>query len=297
MMLNFRLEVFYTTAKRLNFTKAAAELFITQPAVTKHIHELENHYKLKLFDRNGSKISLTEAGKVLLAHTEKLRELDKALEFDMNALTHQHKGILKIGASSTISQYVLPEILAKFHQKFTDVRIQLISGNTEHIEQALLNKEIDLGLIEGRSKNPQINYTFFLNDELVLLANTANPNIKQIISLTELSEYPLLLREPGSGSLEVIAHALKEHQLKLNNLNVEMTLGSIESMKAYLQNSHCLAFISVHAVVNELKNNKLRIIDVENLSLERPLYFIQSQGDVGNLPGLFIEFASKYNLK
>lgn len=297
-MLNFRLKVFYTTAKRLNFTKAATELFITQPAVTKHIHELENHFKLKLFDRNGSKIALTEAGKLLLAHTEKLMDFYKDLEFEMNTLTHQHKGILKIGASSTIAQYVLPEILAKFHQQFVDVKIQLTSGNTEQIEQSLLNNEIDLGLIEGRSKSPQISYTHFLNDELVLVCNSNNSLLKKSsMGINEIKLYPFLLREPGSGSLEVIAHALKETGIKIADLQVEMQLGNIESIKAYLQSSDCLSFISIHAILNELKYNKLKIIDTENFSIERPLYFIQKQGDVAQLPEIFVKFAYKYNLK
>lgn len=297
-MLNFRLQVFYTTAKRLNFTKAAAELFITQPAVTKHIHELENHFKLKLFDRNGSKIALTDAGNLLLQHTEKLMELYKELDFDMNTLNHQHKGILKIGASSTIAQYVLPEILAKFHQQFTEVKIQLISGNTEYIEQALLNKEIDLGLIEGRSKSPQISYTHFLNDELVLVCNSANSDLKKgSINIEEIRHFPLLLREPGSGSLEVIVHSLKESNIKISDLTVEMQLGNIESIKAYLQNSNCLSFISIHSILNELKYNKLKIIDIKNFSIERPLYFIQKQGDIAKLPEIFIRFAGKYNFK
>ncbi|WP_017257887.1 LysR family transcriptional regulator [Pedobacter arcticus] len=296
-MLNFRLQVFYTTAKRLNFTKAAAELFITQPAVTKHIHELENHFKLKLFDRNGSKIALTDAGKLLLKHTEKLIAFYKDLEFDMNTLNDEHKGVLKIGASSTIAQYVLPEILAKFHQQFTDVKIQLISGNTEHIEQALLNREIDLGLIEGRSKSPQISYTHFLDDELVLVCNNENQKVKGNTSIEALKTYQFLLREPGSGSLEVVAHALKEAGIKISDLQIEMQLGNIESIKAYLQNSDCLAFISIHAVLKELKHHKLRIVDVNNFSIERPLFFVQKQGDVAKLPEVFIKFASKYNLK
>ena len=174
----------------------------------------------------------------------------------------------------------------------------MISGNTEHIEQALLNKEIDLGLIEGRSKSPQISYTHFLKDELVLVCNSENSILKKnSITIEDIKQFPLLLREPGSGSLEVIAHALKEVGIKISDLKVEMQLGNIESIKAYLQNSNCLAFISIHAILKELKYNKLKIIDTENFSIERPLYFIQKQGDLAKLPEVFIQFASKYNLK
>ena len=105
--MDFRLKVFYTVANRLSFTKAATELFITQPAISKHIQELEEQYKIKLFDRNGSKISLTNAGEVLLKHTNNIFEIYREIDFDMSSLINEHTGLLRIGASTTISQYIL----------------------------------------------------------------------------------------------------------------------------------------------------------------------------------------------
>ncbi len=173
-MSDFRLQVFHTVAKRLNFTKAAEALFITQPAVTKHIHEIENNFKVKLFDRNGTKIKLTPAGDMLLQYTEELFTVYRNLEFEMNSFTHTHSGKLKIGASTTVAQYVLPPVLAAFHKKFKDIKVTLTINNTEQIEEALLNKEIDLGIIEGQSKKSVIKYTEFVKDEIVLVSNTSN---------------------------------------------------------------------------------------------------------------------------
>ena len=173
-MFDFRLQVFQAVAKRLNFTKAAAELYITQPAVTKHIHELERHFKVKLFDRNGSRIKLTSAGEILLQHTEQLFSLYRNLEFEMNNLSQKLKGKLRLGASTTIAQYVLPPVLAAFHKKFSEIQITLITNNTEQIENALKNNEIDLGIIEGHSKNASIKYSEFIKDEIVLVASNKN---------------------------------------------------------------------------------------------------------------------------
>src|ERR1700756_2152971 len=106
-MSDFRLQVFYTVAKRLSFTKAASELFITQPAVTKHIHELENQYRAKLFERNGNRIGLTEAGELLLHHAENIFELYRDIEFDINALSRRKEGLLRLGASTTVTQYII----------------------------------------------------------------------------------------------------------------------------------------------------------------------------------------------
>lgn len=297
-MFDFRLQVFYTVAKRLSFTKAAEELYITQPAVTKHIHELEHQFKLKLFERNGNKIAMTAAGKILLKHTEELHALYRNMEFEMNTLAQKHSGRLRIGASTTVAQYVLPPILASFRQRFNEVVITLTSGNTEQIEKSLLNNEIDIGIIEGSSKNKSIQYQPYSKDEIVLVTSVANPVVrKEAIKIDELKTLPLLLREPGSGTLEVIAKALKLVGIKLSDLKVEMQLNSSESMKAYLFNSSCAAFLSVHAVFKELQLGEFRIVDIKGLSIERPFYIIQPHGQSSALGQLFIRFANQYNLK
>lgn len=294
-MFDFRLYVFHIVARRRSFTKAAEELYITQPAVTKHIRELESHFELSLFERSGNrKISLTPAGEVLLRHTDRLSSLYKELEFEMNAMLSQQKGVLKIGASTTIAQYIIPPILAQFHSRFKDIKVSLLTANTEQIENALLNKEIDLGIIEGHTRNPDLNYHEFIQDEIVLAAGSGNQAFrKEAIKPDELKKYPLLVREPGSGTLEVIAHALKEHDIRLADLQIEMELGSPESIKSYLINSNCLAFISVHAILKELKAGECRIIDIKGLSITRPFCFIHLQGQPLPLSALFMKFAEQ----
>lgn len=295
-MLDFRLQVFYTVARRLNFTKAAAELFITQPAVTKHIKELEGQFKVSLFERSGNKkISLTPAGEILLQHVIQILNIYRELEYDMNLLVKQHSGHLRIGASTTVAQYVIPPVLAQFHKKFKDIQVQLITGNTEEVEHALLNKEIEMGIIEGISRNPQIKYEEYLADELVLVSANNNTTLKKdILKPEELKSYPLLLREHGSGTLDAITHSLKKHDIKLAELQIEMQLSDTESIKSYLLHSNCLAFLSVHAILNELRNNECRIIDVKGLSIERPFHFIMQHGQPHPLAELFMRFARTY---
>ena len=297
-MFDFRLQVFNAVAKRLNFTKAAEELFITQPAVTKHIHEIENHFKVKLFERNGTKIKLTPAGETLLQHTDQLFALYRNLEFELNTFTQSHTGKLRIGASTTVAQYVLPPVLAAFHKKFKDIKVTLTINNTEQIEQALQNKNIDLGIIEGQSKNNLFKYTEFVKDELVLVADINHPLAKkELIKPEELIKIPLLLREPGSGTLEVVAHALKPFGIKISQLQNEMQLGSTESMKLYLLNSDAMAFLSIHSILKELQNKECCIIDVKGLNIERHFYFIQQHGEAKALPDLFMKFARHHNFK
>ena len=297
--MDFRLKVFYTVAKRLSFTKAATELFITQPAISKHIQELEEQYKIKLFDRNGSKIALTTAGEILLKHTKNIFEVYREIDFDMSTLINQRSGVLRLGASTTISQYIIPPLLARFHQKLRDVKVSLLNGNTEQIENALLKQEIEIGIVEGKSKNKLIKYTAFLKDELVLVCKSSNALARlDQVTQEDLKKMRFLMREQGSGTLEVIEHALKPFEIKVSELKIEMQLGSTESIKSYLMNSDCVAFISIHAIEKELKNNELLILDIKDLIIERYFYVITLQGKTDSLADLFIHnISNHYNLK
>lgn len=297
--MDFRLKVFYTVALRLNFTKAATELYISQPAVSKHIQELEETYKTKLFERNGSKIALTPAGEILLKHTKEILEIYNEIDFEMSSFINERQGLLRLGASTTISQYIISPVLARFHQKQKDIKVNLLNGNTEQIENALINKEIEIGIVEGQSKNQSIKYIPFLKDELVLVCNSKNPFVQQNeISINDLKSMKFITRERGSGTLEVIEFALKNVNLKLSDLQIEMQLGSTESIKSYLLNSDCFAFMSIHAVNKELKNNELIVLDVEKLSIERSFYIITLQGKSDSLSELFIQnLSTHYNFK
>lgn len=297
-MFDFRLKVFNTVAKRLNFTKAAEELFISQPAVTKHIHEIEGHYKIQLFERRGSKITLSEAGKILLTYTERIFDIYRDMEFEINSFTQHHDGILRVGASTTVAQYILPPILAAFHNKYKDIKISLTTGNTERIESDLDNGTIDLGIIEGKSKNTAFKYTHFIDDEIVLVASTSHPKAqKKSLTLEELTEIPLLLREPGSGTLEYIAYELKKAGMRLSDLSVEMQMNSPESIKAYLPNSKCMAFLSVHAILKELRYKDFSIIDVKELDIKRIFQIIHPHGGISGLAELFMKYAITYNFR
>ena len=297
-MFNFRLKVFYTVARRLNFTKAAEELLISQPAVTKHIKELESQFNLALFDRKGNKVVLSPAGEVLLKHAEDIQEIYRQIEFDLNQFNETLKGTLQVGSSTSITQYILPPLLARFHSMHQDIKVQLLNGNSEQIEQALLNKSIEIGIIESKSKRREIHYTPFLKDEIVLVCSSKNHLAKKDeIRPEDLKNIHLLLREPGSGTLEVIVDALKQKGIRLSDLKVEMQLGSTEAIKSYLQHSDCMAFVSLHAIYKELQSGALKIIEIKKMPIHRNFYFITPQGPEGGLSALLIQFlARNHNL-
>lgn len=291
-MYDFRLKVFYIVAKRLNFTRAAEELFISQPAVSKHIHEIEEHYGVKLFDRNGTKIKLTNAGSILFDHIEKLTNIYRDIDMDIAALSNHSKGLLKIGASTTVAQYYLPKYIASFRERFPDIEIAMVSNNTEAIENLLMENKIDLAIVEGQSKRQNLQYNGIAKDEIVLCTRAGNQSAKSTIKLEEIMKLPMILREPGSGSLEVIANALKTKGINISSLHKEIELQSTESIKTYSLNSNAFAFLSIHAIFRELKENELKVIDIKGLEMERCFYLAINQGDMHSLQELFYKHIS-----
>lgn len=289
-MSDFRLKVFQSVARNLSFTQSAQELFISQPAVTKHIHELETQYGVALFERRGNRISLTEAGRVFLKHTERIVEDYRQLDFAMNSLCRQVAGELRLGASTTIAQYVLPVVLARFVERHPQVKVSLFNGNSREVIAALENHTIDLGLVEGRIHQPHLKYTHFLDDELVAVVSSKNPLAKvDEITLTDLLQIPLVLREQGSGTLEVIEAALERRNIHLSDLHVLLYLGSTESIKSFLQHSEGMGIVSIRSIQDELKSGILQVVEIEGMRMMRNLEYVQLQGCDHGLMQLFME--------
>ncbi|WP_207534234.1 LysR family transcriptional regulator [Desertivirga arenae] len=299
MIFDFRLKVFHTVATKLSFTKAALELFITQPAVTKHIRELEQQTGQRLFKRNGNSVSLTAAGELLLRYAEKVFDIYSALDTELAQLNNTIGGTLRIGASTTIAQAVLPKLLALFKKSYPAVSFTFTEANTDAISHKIIDEKLDIGLVEGSSHFPQLAYSNFIKDEIVLVARSGS----QLAKLTEivprqLLDIPLIKREQGSGTLEVINNALLAIGLNPRDLNVEARIENSASIKEYLLHSDAAAFLSVQAITKELRYNELTIIDVKGLEISRDFQFVHSQGNVSSLVHLFKRFcATHYNLK
>lgn len=295
-MTDFRLKVFRSVARNLSFTKASQELYISQPAVSRHVQELEAAYRVQLFERSGGRIGLTDAGRILLGHCDRIIDEYDRLSYDMSLLNHSHEGELSVGASTTVAQYVLPPLMARFLDKFPRVALSLRSGNSREVEEALLARRIHVGLVEELAHHPSLRYTHFLRDELVAVVGAANPlGARDELSCDELRTVPLVLRENGSGTLEVIARALSEHNLRLSELNVRLHLGSTESIKLYLENSDCMGIVSVRAVRRELYDGRLRAVDISGLKMSRDFHIAEPQGAGEGLGALFARFLLRDN--
>ncbi|MCI0922691.1 LysR substrate-binding domain-containing protein [Sphingobacterium rhinopitheci] len=292
-LIDFRLQVFYEVASRLSFTKAAIFLNITQPAVTKHIREIEYQINTRLFERKGNRIYLTSSGNLMLRYAEKIMSLYSGLEADLSRMNNINSGIIRIGASTTVAQTVMPKLLALFKKNHPEIQLSFRQGNTEVITQLVVDEALDIAIVEGAGKFSEISYTQFLRDEIVLVTAASNTlsNLKTI-DTEELYKLPLVMREAGSGTLDVVLANLISNAVDIDKLITEIKLESTIAIKEYLLHSNSVAFLSVQSIHNELNSGHLRIVKVKNISIYRDFQFIQLQG---NNPKL-IEFFKRFCL-
>lgn len=295
-MLDHKLTIFYHTAKALNTTKAAETLHLSQPAISKSIKELEREMSITLFEREKGRLTLTPAGKYLLEQSEDLIEKERVIMFNLQHMKEKFSGTLFIGASTTLSQYILPELLAQFREHHPDIKINLISGNTDQIEQELLARNIQLAFIEGTPSQPEIHYTPFLEDEIVLV--TASKNLSNDpISKKKLKELKFVFREKGSGTYNIIQRQLATSGIAINELDQQMIIGTTEGIKQYLKYSHCYALVSVFSIRDELACGILKIVDIDDLEITRTLYAIHKQGQIDPYAQLFLRYCETYHRK
>ena len=292
-MQDFRLKVFLTAARTLSFTRCAEQLYISQPAVSKHIGELENMYGVKLFVRHGSRLELTEAGHIMERWCERITSLYLQMEYEMKLLNKAVQGELRLGASTTISQYILPEMIAKFSRNYPDIKITLRSENSEKIEHSLFSHEIDLGFTENISRRNGLHYKHLADDTLVVVAS-ADSKLCGPYRLQTLRSIPIVIRESGSGTLELIAKRLEESGMSLSSFNIVASLGSSEAIKSYIRSIDAISIISIAAVRKEIETGELKIIEIEDIEFKREFTCVTCAGEHNSLAERFISFITHY---
>ncbi len=271
-----KLKIFIKVAQYSSFTLASKELNLSQPAVSKTISKLEEEYNTTFFNRSRNTISLTNEGKIFLDYAYKISELFEALENSFLLKKSNPNQEFTFGLSTTIATYIMPKILAKIQQNETQIKFNIISSNTNDIEHKILNKELEYGIVEGKSSNQLLTYSKFIKDEIVLVTSAHNQKSKSSITKKELSEIPYVSREVGSGTRDIIEAVLKKNNIK--HLNRIITLNNTEAIEQYLYHSNTYALLSVHAVSEKLIQNKLKIVDIKGINFEREFYFVCRTG-------------------
>jgi DNA-binding transcriptional LysR family regulator len=257
-MADRRLQVFHAVAKHLSFTRAAEALFMTQPAVTFQVKQLEEPWSTRLFDRAQGKISLTPAGELALDYAERILALAAELDTRLKEMGGHTAGPLLIGASMTIGEYVLPQLIGAFKARFPDIVPTLFVGNSEAVQERVEERTLDLGFIESGSPLPSLQSDICCQDELQVVCAPSHPLAKEafLLPLT-LTEHPYISREPGSGTRLVVDRYLQEVGVAPESMNRVVELGSPEAIKGLVSTGMGFAIMSRVVAARELKLGEL----------------------------------------
>ncbi len=251
-MADRRLQVFHAVAKQLSFTRAAEVLFMTQPAVTFQIKQLEEHFNTRLFDRGHGRISLTPAGDIVLEYADKILGLSSELDVRLAEMTGQIGGPLLVGASNTIAEFMLPSVLGAFRSKYPTVKPRLVVGNSETIETRVAEHTLDIGMIESTSHLPNLHSETCCEDELQVICSPAFAFAKmRELTPEQLMRHPYISREPGSGTREFTDDYLRKAGVSTDAANVVMELGSPEALKGVVETGIGYAIVSKVSVAKE----------------------------------------------
>ena len=296
-MADRRLQVFHAVAKQSSFTKAAETLFMTQPAVTFQIKQLEEHFSTRLFDRGHGKISLTPAGEVVLEYTERILSLSAELDTRISELTGKVQGLLLVGASMTIAEFMLPRVLGEFKVAYPGVKARLTVANSETIEHGVAAHSLDIGLIEAPSRLPSLSTEECCEDELQVVCSPAHPLAKsKTVTPKQLLQHAYISREPGSGTREVTDSYFRHAGFAPEDMNTVMELGSPDAIKGVVETGLGFAIMSKVIVAKEKQLGMLVALPLapkltRTLSLVYPTEKFRSR-----LVSSFVEF-SKGKLK
>ena len=276
-MADRRLQVFQTVARLLSFTKAAEELHMTQPAVTFQVRQLEEQFNTRLFDRTHNRISLTDAGKRVHECAGRIFELYAEMDNSVRELTGDISGVLILGASTTIAEYMLPVLLGDFKTKYPDITIRLKVANTDGIVSQVENNTIDLGVVEAPVNNKNLVVEKCRTDHLVLIVPPGHELAKEaVVPIQRVADYPFICREEGSGTREVMIESMHDAGVSTADLNIAMELGSLEAIKGAVESGMGVSILSNATIQKELKLGTLVAVQLEP-PIDRPFSFVHQK--------------------
>lgn len=276
-MINLHhLRLFAAVVDNQGFTKAASALRLSQPAISKSLNELERQLHVKLLDRSGRSVRMTDAGRTLYERASELFGVERVAEQELRELRGLKRGLLRIGASTTIATYMLPVVLGRFHMRYPRVRIQTTAANTRTVLRMLLAFKVDVALVEGPVSHPRVEVRSWREDELVVIAAPDHPLcFRDGVDVQHLAEQTFLVREPGSGTREVSERALAVHGVRLSRT---MRVGGTEAIKQGVAAGLGLAIVSRAAAADQLALRKIAIVPVTGLSIRRSLTQLTLRG-------------------
>lgn len=262
--------VFLAVCEHMNMTRAAASLYMTQPSVSQMIADLERYYNVRLFERLNRRLYLTAAGERLLSYARHITNLEDRAKKELTDLNQA--GIIRIGASQTVGAYLLPEVIAHYRELLPEVEIFTRVENTREIERLLLEDKLDLGLVEGLIHSPDLNEEPVMDDELAIVCAAGHPLAARSRLIPEnLSSYPFIVREMGSGTREMFATRMQAAGVAWKEAGI---YNSTEAIKRAVEKNLGLAILPVVAIRQELNEGTICTLQVKGLNLARQFSLI-----------------------
>jgi len=264
--------VFKAVAETKNITLAARQLHISQPATSLQIQNIENHYGTKFFNRSNKGVTLTKAGIILYDYVCKMLDMSFEAKQAISDISEDQHGEVSIGATLTIGEYVIPNILAYLYKIRPDIDFKVSIANTEIITRDILERKFRIGLVEGPvDENKDLIVENFWHDELAVIVPYHHPWAeKGNVTLNELSKARMIMREVGSGTRKVVEILLQEKGFDLSDFNITMELGSTQSIKQVVAAGLGVTIISALTVRKECEEKILKAINIKDLYLGRP---------------------------
>lgn len=262
------LRIFLSVFKKKSFSKASHELHLAQPTVSEHIKTLERELNCALFERLGKKVIPTREAAVLHDHALELVEKADSVKGVLGQFRKEVSGDLIIGASTIPGTYLLPERMADFKRKHPGVSFQVRAGDSQEIVQQVVSHHLLLGIVGSRITDAQINYTPFLEDELIVVAAPSVVKGNRA-SLKDLCKYPMVLREEGSGTRREAEKLLQGQGFSCKNVNVTGIFGSTDAVKQAAVVGLGMTILSRYSVTEELKHGLLKVVKLDIPPMKR----------------------------
>ncbi|MDY0011299.1 MAG: LysR family transcriptional regulator [Rhodocyclaceae bacterium] len=263
-MADRRLQVFHAVAKHGSFTRAAEHLFMTQPAVTFQIKQLEEHFNTRLFERGHGRVSLTQAGEIVMAYSERILGLNEEMEVRVSEMTDELSGTLNIGTSTTIAGYWLPPVLERFKQSFPRVIPRVVVGNSTLIEERVASRELDLGLIEIITDHPSLERISVCRDQLMVIVEPHHPLADaERLTAPELLPHAFINRDPGNAIRLLSEQFFGAAGIGPDELLVTAELGSLAAVKHLTQGGMGYAIASRAGILRDVGEGRLAAIPLE----------------------------------
>src|SRR6476646_2792003 len=270
-----QLRILKAIATEKNLTKAADILYLSQPSLSKQIKTLEKNLSVVLIKRENNKISLTENGEILLHYSERILPLSEECCRVFIDLKNGERGNLTIGASQTISRYLLPKVLELFVKNYPQINLEINVNSTKMTTKSVKNREVDLGLVSGEIPNEfkkQILAEPFLEDEILLIVPKSHYLAsKLLLSKKDLYQLNFITLNSSSTFQKFIDNSLIQNQIEINRLKIILQLNSMEGMKAAVSLGLGVAFISSLAIEKEMELKTIKILQIENMNISQPV--------------------------